>query len=724
MKTCHQPFRPDPGPDAATNESRRRFLGQLLGTAVLGYLGEIGVAQGGQVPPDQLLAALNLDYPGLEAVRAACDRNDLAAARTALAAYYRSRTRPVWHFNPASPPKNLSGGARRAADDALRHTFNVCYVPWTFTGPINWIFNPTALPGSKNALTYEWPEQFNRHPWWRDLAQAYVATRNARYADELVAELLDWIAKNPKPANAKNQNGLSWRTLEAGIRALTWTDVFFLMLRQREVFPDAALLAMVESLRQHADYLDAFHSTAGNWLFTELTGLLTIGAVFPEFSAAPAWRKNAFDLMEQRLKSDVYPDGVEAELTPGYHVVCMDDLITFLSIAWLEGYTPPPSLLVQLEKMHDAMMWASAPDRFPPPLNDSWFVPIKSLLARGLDFVPGREDWKYFATDGKQGKAPAKTSCLLPWSGWAVMRGGWGDQALFSLMDCGPFGLAHQHEDKLSFVLHAYGREFVHDAGTHMYDVSEMRKYVVSARGHNVIHVDGLEQHRGDQNALKAGYVRTQPAVVVWQTDGAYDYASASFGKEPGESWGPKHLRGTVHTRRILFVKPGYWIVVDSLIPADAKEHVYDSTFHLNVAGAAVHPATKAVATQNPDGANLNILPLVTPDLNVRIITGQMQPFVQGWLPETKTMRDAGARPCAYFTRQGTGPVHFLYVFSPCPAGGASPVVSVARNPAVSAPLAAVLTLANGQKQHVLLAPTGELIVDGIAGKILRLAAG
>ena len=87
-------------------------------------------------------------------------------------------------------------------------------------------------------------------------------------------------------------------------------------------------------------------------------------------------------------------------------------------------------------------------------------------------------------------------------------------------------------------------------------------------------------------------------------------------------------------------------------------------------------------------------------------------------------MRDAGARPCAYFTRQGTGPVHFLYVFSPCPAGGASPVVSVARNPAVTAPLAAVLTLASGQKQHVLLAPTGELIVDGIAGKILRLAAG
>jgi hypothetical protein len=163
-----------------------------------------------------------------------------------------------------------------------------------------------------------------------------------------------------------------------------------------------------------------------------------------------------------------------------------------------------------------------------------------------------------------------------------------------------------------------------------MYDVSEMRKYVLSARGHNVIHADGLEQHRGGQNPLKAAYIRTKPSFLVWQTNDAFDYASASYGKEPGESWGPQHLRNVVHTRRVLFVKPGYWIVIDSLISSDTKEHVYDSTFHLNTSSATINPVTKAVVTQNPDIANLNILPLVTPDLSAKILTGQMQPFVQG----------------------------------------------------------------------------------------------
>jgi hypothetical protein len=35
-----------------------------------------------------------------------------------------------------------------------------------------------------------------------------------------------------------------------------------------------------------------------------------------------------------------------------------------------------------------------------------------------------------------------------------------------------------------------------------------------------------------------------------------------------------------------------------------------------------------------------------------------------------------------------------------------------------------VLTLADGRRQHVMLAETGKLIVDGIAEKILRFAAG
>lgn len=58
------------------------------------------------------------------------------------------------------------------------------------------------------------------------------------------------------------------------------------------------------------------------------------------------------------------------------------------------------------------------------------------------------------------------------------------------LFDVGPFGAGHQHEDKLGFVIYAYGAYLVIDSGIYPYDTSRWRRYVLSPYAHNVIHVD------------------------------------------------------------------------------------------------------------------------------------------------------------------------------------------------------------------------------------------
>ena len=77
---------------------------------------------------------LNLDYPGLEKVKTACDAGDTLRAAEELLAYYRSRTgvsTPDLDLEHLS----LSERERGWADDALEHTF---YVHDGYQPPFNY----------------------------------------------------------------------------------------------------------------------------------------------------------------------------------------------------------------------------------------------------------------------------------------------------------------------------------------------------------------------------------------------------------------------------------------------------------------------------------------------------------------------------------------------------------------------------------------------------------
>src|SRR5262249_13342959 len=161
-----------------------------------------------------------------------------------------------------------------------------------------------------------------------------------------------------------------------------------------------------------------------------------------------------------------------------------------------------------------------------PPLNDSWHVDVPAVLTQGLDFFPDQPQWQWITTKGKQGAPPAFKSLFLPYSGWAVMRTGWETDALYMHVDTGPFGEAHQHEDKLSIILHAYGSRLIFDAGSYAYDASELRHYVTSARGHNVIHVDGMEQIRRHSRET---FATKDPVPTKWRSTPEYDYVEASY---------------------------------------------------------------------------------------------------------------------------------------------------------------------------------------------------
>jgi len=97
-------------------------------------------------------------------------------------------------------------------------------------------------------------------------------------------------------------------------------------------------------------------------------------------------------------------------------------------------------------------------------------------------------------------------------------------------------------------------------------------------------------------------------------------------------------------------------LVSDTMTPRDEAVHQYDALFHLDSGSAMVNEATKAVRTNNPDAANVAIVPWAEGGVSVQIVQGKEEEPVQGWArgqSEAATGSSAGARRT---TRSRSGP--------------------------------------------------------------------
>lgn len=134
---------------------------------------------------------LNLNYPGLEKVKDACNNGNMEDATRFLLDYYRMRKGVV---NPAVDLKNISVSKtdQQWADDALKHTFfaHKGYLPaYNYGEDINWQYWPVK----DNELRW----QLHRHKWFTPMGKVYQITKDEKYAKEWIYQYLDWIKKNP-----------------------------------------------------------------------------------------------------------------------------------------------------------------------------------------------------------------------------------------------------------------------------------------------------------------------------------------------------------------------------------------------------------------------------------------------------------------------------------------------------------------------------------------------
>lgn len=565
------------------------------------------------------------------------------------------------------------GEVLKRADLACDNTFifthrwdmERCEQPVSFPEAIDWTFR---LNGD-----FEWTVMLNRARYMADLGQAYWLTGDEKYASSYIRLLKNWLIQNPlteeevhfskeRSYNVKD----TWRKLDSGIRMGNWLKGYY-CIRSSPLWGEEEESLFQQGVQLHGMYLQlAFtpHDLQSNWGFLESNGLFQIGLLFPWIDDADRWLHTAVGRLVKMAELQVFEDGMHNEQCSMYHHEVLHCLFEPIRLAEINGLEIPAVLKETLNRMFTASLALIQPDGHQPALSDSDATPMRDVLSRGAVLFR-RGDLKqqgypvldyegiwYFGRDGAkryerlESREPDFCSVELQQAGVAVMRSDWSPEARYLLFDGGHMDLiqAHGHDDFLHIGLSARGREFLVDPGRYTYMENEDRKYFKESFQHNLLTVDDLPI-----SVYESSWEWSQVAVPVnrfWRTHPDFDYVQAGHD-------GYWRLDQPVQVlRQILFVKPDYWILVDTC--RSKGVHQYKQHFHFTE-GTPLHvnPETGMVETRYGDGPNLKLIPLSK--MEVRI-----EPC---WISRHYNQKSPSSK--VTFTQEGTGLTKFVTLLVP-----------------------------------------------------------
>jgi hypothetical protein len=596
-----------------------------------------------------LFAALDLNAPGLERVRDLHQRGAYQAAGRALLAYYRNSANASWiraDYTLHAPDSDDDAVVAARARDALQDTFTFQGVtgtaPRLANGRLDWDHR-----GPRNDR--EWALFFNRHFLFLPLVQKYQATRDpalARYAN---ASMRDWVlsrAVEDKPV--ERDITPAWQPMSSASRLLqAWPHVFFGFINAPE-FTDEARLLMLSSIPEQSAHLMKHHRKRHNHTIKEMTGLAHAAAVWPEFKDAAKWRAYAIETLKGELDRQFYADGVHQELSAHYHRSALQYYVWLKDFEAASGRELPPAFAEAVERAGDYLAQSMNPQGFGPLNNNG---DLDDNRARILDFATRfrREDWRFIATNGAQGAAPDTMSRLYPWAGQVFLRNGFDRNAHFAMFDIGPWGAAHQHNDKLNLTLSAFGRELLVDGGRYRYEAADPYvAYLRSTAGHNTLLVDEKNQN-ADVRIVET------PLVNAFYTHPSLDVAHGAFAA------GYAGLEGQArHERTLIYVRNSYWLVIDRIV-TDRPRRI-TAHWRFSPDATVIAQGVEAVSTDAGKG-NLRITPIGATPFQLELIRGQEAPEPMGWHSPDYNIRLPST--VARYEGDISGPQAFAWLLSP-----------------------------------------------------------
>ena len=535
----------------------------------------------------------------------------------------------------------------------------------SFPGEVNWhykgkdasswplvYFDKLKISGNGHPFDVKVTWELNRHQHFYALGRAYWLTSDEQYARTFVGHIESWLRQNPF------QMGINWTSnLEVALRAISWLWAYH-FFRHAEIAQDF-WAKFLQTLYLHGDYIERYltiHYNPNNHIIGEATGLLMLGLFFRDQNVGERWMEKGLRLLEREIERQVNPTGGSKEASLGYHRFVMEFFTLAYIICQKNNLLFSKSFRKRLEKMYDFLALLLRPDGTAFEFGDyDDGRAFKLTSAASTDFRPSlstgaalfnRGDFKasagrfceesfwllgqqgYETFQNLQSESDLEFSHMNKDNGLCLMRAG-EDKAL--LFDFGPLGIGkvcpHGHADALSIQLYWGGKELLIDPGTYTYNGKPLwRNYFRGTSAHNTIVVD--EEHQSTPNRTFRWLKLARSKPLGWFSGDYVDFAR-------GEHDGYRRLVDPVtHERSILFIKPDYFVLVDSF--SAALQHLYEQCFHLPPGKVATSKDGSVFLCLGRKG--LIIKPLDKDKLNLAILKGSKTP-IQGWISRAYGLR-------------------------------------------------------------------------------------
>jgi hypothetical protein len=202
-------------------------------------------------------------------------------------------------------------------------------------------------------------------------------------------------------------------------------------------------------------------------------------------------------------------------------------------------------------------------------------------------------DFLFFDDSIKPQSPQLPTSRIFADKGNAVFRTDWSGESIVLLFRAGP-NFNHNHADQGAFLLTAFGEPLITEAGwSHYYNDPHYATYFTQAIGHNTVLVDGNPESQSIADTPQFAGLNAYPKMTNALTSEFYDSVSSDLASV---------YRGRLsrYTRRIIFIKPHYFVVFDDLavngVPAnlDWLLHLPNRARLTTDAGVTLYSADKA----------------------------------------------------------------------------------------------------------------------------------
>lgn len=489
-----------------------------------------------------LLKRIDLEYPGLESVKKAYEDKDIETAGNALLAYFRNRY-------PA-PARLESGKVSPDAIHAMRHEFRGnTKDTYLYRGAsIDWVSD-----GFKDVF---WMHSFLNMVYWRGMTDAYTKTQNAAFFRELRAQLISYHeSMYPFDQDPRSKHDQIIHPFAISIRLETYVQSKFLERFIHDPAFDAKTLAyFLNALYVNMEFMRDHFSGEGNHLLYELSRTLQYGLAFPEFKVArkpvEGWVDDAVNRMQTVIGLQLFPDGMNRELSTHYHPVYADTYRRFYTTGRDHGYAFSSNYMGKMRKSYDAVIGYSLPLKFRrASFGDAWlrYTPTSTFA----EYADEDEGYKYLATKGAEGTSPS-VQTLLDYSGFYGLRSDWGvkptDKGIGLIIKNGWKAYFHNQPDNLTFELSAYGRMLMNDAGQSTYNRNATRARFEQSRVHQLVTLDN--KNTGFDNARS----------IRWITNAAINGITYDLVELENNSY-----ENLTHNRTVVMLDRQYFLIVDRL---------------------------------------------------------------------------------------------------------------------------------------------------------------